>query len=29
MPIGYLSFRFIEAPFLSFRRRYALPAPAA
>ena len=29
MPIGYLSFRFIEAPFLAFRKRYTLPAPAA
>lgn len=27
MPMGYLSFRFIEAPFLAFRRRY-LRAPA-
>jgi peptidoglycan/LPS O-acetylase OafA/YrhL len=22
MPLGYLSFRFIEAPFLKLRRRY-------
>jgi len=26
LPIGYLSFRFIEAPFLKFRRRYTIAA---
>jgi peptidoglycan/LPS O-acetylase OafA/YrhL len=25
LPVGYLSFRFIEAPFLKFRRRYIIP----
>jgi len=25
MPIGYLSFRFIESPFLKLRRRYIVP----
>jgi peptidoglycan/LPS O-acetylase OafA/YrhL len=28
MPIGYLSFRFIEAPFLRLRRRYTIEAEA-
>ena len=28
MPIGYLSFRFIEAPFLKFRRRYSIAIPS-
>ena len=27
LPIGYLSFRFIESPFLKFRRRYTYAAP--
>jgi peptidoglycan/LPS O-acetylase OafA/YrhL len=25
LPIGYLSFRYVESPFLTFRRRYILP----
>jgi peptidoglycan/LPS O-acetylase OafA/YrhL len=27
LPIGYLSFRFIESPFLKFRRRYVIADP--